>query len=148
VGKARFRRLISAPIAIAVLAVGLLAAAPAARAETWVSYPTLLQEVRGGDLVRAIINPARRDIEIKFRNLSEWHAYFPASAQRELQHVLDARHVRVLFVPRNRAALARHTAVHHHLRYIAAAVLAACLLVSGAILLLRRRGARRAFRPD
>ena len=147
-GAARFRRLISAPVAACVLAGGVLVAAPAARAETWVSFPTLLHEVRSGDLIRAIINPARRDIEIKFRTLSEWHAYYPARAQRELQHLLDARHIRVLFVPRHRAARTEHTAVHHHLRYIAAAALAACLLAAGAIVLLRRRRARRALQPD
>lgn len=145
---ARFRRFISAPLAAGALAACLLAAAPAARAETWVSFPTLLHEVRSGDLIRAIINPARHDIEIKFRNLSEWHAYYPAGEQSELQRLLDARHVRVLFVPRHRAAQAKHTIVHHHLRYIAAAVLGACLLAAGAILLLRRRRARRASRGD
>src|SRR6202030_2612253 len=93
VSAARFRRFISAPLAAGALAACLLAAAPAARAETWVSFPTLLHEVRSGDLIRAIINPARHDIEIKFRNLSEWHAYYPAGEQSELQRLLDARHV-------------------------------------------------------
>jgi hypothetical protein len=131
-------------VAIAgLLVAGLLALPARASAETWVSFPALLHQVRTGDLIRAIINPARSDIEIKFRNLSEWHAYYPPGEQRELQHLLRARHVRTLFVPRHHHAAARaRPAVHHHLRYIAAGVLAALLLAAGALLLLRRRSAR------
>lgn len=124
-----------------LLAVGLLSLPASAHAETWVSFPALLHQVRTGPLIRAIINPARGDIEIKFRNLSEWHAYYPPGAQRELQRLLHARHVRVLFVPHHRAAH-RHVSVHHRLRYIAAGVLAVCLLAALALLLLRRRSAR------
>jgi hypothetical protein len=128
----------------AVLLAALLAAPASARAETWVSFPALLHQVRTGPLIRAIINPARGDIEIKFRDLSEWHAYYPPGAQRELQRLLRARHVRVLFVPRHPAGARTHATAHHRLRYIAAGILAACLLAAGAALLLRRRSARRA----
>jgi hypothetical protein len=65
-----------------------------------VSYERLLAQVRSGPLIRAIINPARSDAEIKFRNLDEWHAFYPRGAQPTLQRILRERHVRVLFVPR------------------------------------------------
>jgi hypothetical protein len=125
-------------IAAATLTAALALAAPA-QAETWVSFPALLAQVRSGDLIRAIINPARHDIEIKFRNLEEWHAYYPPGEQPELQRVLRARRVRTLFVPRHGPAKARRATVHHHLRYIAAGVLAGCVLAAGALLLVRRR---------
>ncbi|HEX4563281.1 MAG TPA: hypothetical protein VH115_02400 [Solirubrobacteraceae bacterium] len=126
-----------------MVVAGLLALPAHASAETWVSFPALLHQVRTGDLIRAIINPARRDIEIKFRNLFEWHAYYPPGEQRELQRLLHARHVRTLFVPRRHHAAARaHPAVHHHLRYIAAGVLAALVLAGGGFLIVRRRSPR------
>jgi hypothetical protein len=123
----------------AVTLLGALALPASARSETWVSFPALLQQLRTGEVIRAIINPARGDAEIKFRNLSEWHAYYPRGKQRELQRLLAARHIRVLFVPRRRAHPARHAAVHHHVRYIVAGVLAACAIAAGVFLLLRRR---------
>jgi len=106
----------------------------------WVSYPVLLAQVRSGPLIRAIINAWRRDVEIKFRNLNEWHAVYPAGAQPELQRLLRARHIRLLFVPRPRAKAPRPATVHHHLRYIAAgaiAILAALALLM--VLYTRRR---------
>jgi len=118
--------------------LGVLVMASPACATTWVSFPALLAQVKSGPLIRAIINPARGDVEIKFRNLSEWHAFYPPAEQAELQRLLDARHIRVLFVPRHRAA-AKPAAAHHHLRYIAAAALAACVLGGGTAYLLRRR---------
>jgi hypothetical protein len=125
------------PAVIVLLAV--LAASSPASAATWVSYPALLEQVRSGPLIRAIINPARGDVEIKFANLSEWHAFYPRADQLKLQRLLDARHIRVLFVPRHQPAAAKPAAVHHHLRYIAAAVIAACTLSAGAYLVWRRR---------
>jgi len=116
-------------------------------ATTWVSYQKLLQQVRSGPLIRAIINPARADVEIKFRNLLEWHAVYPPGAQDTLQRLLHARHVRVLFVPRHPARASRPTAVHHHLRYIAAGVLALFTLLGVGALVYRRRGQRAAADP-
>jgi hypothetical protein len=116
-----------------------LAAPASAAAETWVSYPALLQQVRHGDLIRAIINPQRADVEIKFRNLSEWHAFYPRGAQSTLQRLLHARHVRLKFVPRHHAGAKHRAPVHHHLRYIAAGVLAALLLAGATLLVVRRR---------
>ena len=111
-----------------------------AAAATWVSYPVLLRQVRSGPLIRAIINPARGDVEIKFRDLDEWHAYYPANAQPALQRLLHARHIRVLYVPRHPARASRLATVHHHLRYIAAGVIGAlALLTAGALFYLRRR---------
>jgi hypothetical protein len=109
-------------------------------AATWVSYPALLTQVRSGPLIRAIINPARGDVEIKFRDLSEWHAFYPANARPALQRLLYARHIRVLFVPRHPAKTSRPATVHHHLRYIAAGVIGVlAVLTAGAFLYLRRR---------
>src|SRR5664280_2877067 len=71
---------------------------------TWVSYPVLLAQVRSGPLIRAIINPSRGDVEIKFRNLEAWHAFYPAGAQAGLQRLLRARHIRLLFVARHSTA--------------------------------------------
>jgi len=112
-------------------------------AATQVSYPELLREVRSGPLIRAVINPTRGDIEIKFRNLSEWEAFYPAGARPTLQRLLHARHIRVIFASRHRAGARAAAArpVHHHLRYIAAAVLGALLLLGGGVLLYRRRSA-------
>jgi hypothetical protein len=126
---------------VALLLLCALAAPPAASAETWVSYPKLLEQVRHGDLIRAIINPQRGDVEIKFRNLDEWHAYYPRAAQRELQRLIDARHVRLIFVRRHHPAVKHPSPVHHHLRYIAAGILAAGLLAGAAFLIWRRRAA-------
>jgi hypothetical protein len=128
-----------------LLLSGLLALPASAQAypETWVSYPALLAQVRHGDLIRVIINPLRADVEIKFRNLEEWHAYYPRAEQRELQRLVDARHVPLKFVRTHRPRIARtHATVHHHLRYIAAGVLAALVLAGGGFLLLRHRSSR------
>jgi len=128
-----------------LVVTGVLGLSPAtAAAATWVSYPALYAQVRSGPLIRAIINPTRGDVEIKFRNLDEWHAYYPAGAESTLLGVLHARHVRVLFVPRPRPAAAKPASVHHRLRYIAAAALAALVLLgAGVIMYRRRRGAPR-----
>ena len=110
---------------------------------TWVSYQKLLEQVRSGPLIRAIINPARGDAEIKFRDLLERHAFYPAGAQPTLLRLLHARHVRVLFVPRRSATPSKPATVHHHLRYIAAGVIGA-LAVFGLVLFLYRRRHERA----
>jgi hypothetical protein len=128
----------SASIVALVLA---LAASAAAYPETWVSFPSLLHQLRTGAIVRVIINPARSDIEIKFRNLDEWHAYYPPADRRELERLTESRHIHLIVVPRHRAR-ATHAAVHHHLRYILAAILGA-LLVAGAAVALVRRARRR-----
>ena len=111
---------------LVIAAATALAAMPTqAPAATWVSYPALLAQVRSGPLIRAIINPARGDVEIKFRDLSEWHAFYPAGAQPALQKLLYARHIRVLFVPRHPQRASKPATVHHHLRYIAVGVIGA-----------------------
>jgi hypothetical protein len=118
--------------ALALAPVGALAATP-------VSYPQLLHQIRSGPVIRAIINRRRGDIEIKFRDLSEWEAFYPRAAQPSLQRLLRQRHIRVLFASRPRAAHARPAAVHHHLRYIAAAVIGALALIGAAVYLYSRR---------
>jgi hypothetical protein len=118
-----------------------------ALAATWVSYPVLLAQVRSGPLIRAIINPGRGDVEIKFRDLSEWHAFYPAGEQPTLQRLLYARHIRVLFVPRHQASKARPATVHHHLRYIAAGVIGAAAAIGAGFLLYRRRHGAGPSRP-
>ena len=129
---------------LVIILVGTLCVgATPAGAETWVSYPVLLHQVRSGPLIRAIINPVRGDVEIKFRDLSEWHAFYPASAQPALQRLLFARHVRVLFVRRHQARAPKPATVHHHLRYIAAGVLGAMALIAAAVFAYSRRGGRR-----
>jgi hypothetical protein len=128
------------PVALAIMLALMLAAPRApALAATQVSYPELLREIRSGPLIRAVINPARGDIEIKFRNLSEWEAFYPAGAQPSLQRLLRARHIHVIFASRHRALAVPARTVHHHLRYIAAAVLGALLLLGAGALVYRRR---------
>jgi|GEM_PF-6717056 len=118
-------------LAIALLAVLGWAAAPSLAA-TQVGYPVLLREIKSGPLIRAVINRARGDIEIKFANLSEWEAFYPPGAQPRLQRLLHARHIRVIFASRPATSKAKPKAVHHRLRYIAAGVLGA-LAVLGAV---------------
>jgi hypothetical protein len=126
-----------------VAVLGVLGLMPThAAAATWVSYPALLAQVRSGPLIRAIINPARGDVEIKFRDLSEWHAYYPAGAQPTLQRLLHARHIRVLYVPRHPARQPAPATVHHHLRYIAAGVIGVLALLAAGAFLRSRRGRR------
>ena len=121
-------------------AVGALGATPAqAYPETWVSYPKLLAQVKSGPLIRAIINPLRGDVEIKFRNLDEWHAYYPAGAQPALARLLYARHIRVIFVSRHPKRASKPATVHHHLRYIAAGVIGALAVLGAGAFLYRRR---------
>jgi hypothetical protein len=128
------------PVALAIMLAVMLGPPPApALAATQVSYPELLREVRSGPLIRAVINRARGDIEIKFRDLSEWEAFYPAGAQPSLQRLLHARHIHVIFASRHRARAAPARPVHHHLRYIAAAVLGALLLLGAGALVYRRR---------
>ena len=115
--------------------------ATAAGAETWVSYPVLLKQVRSGPLIRAIINPVRGDVEIKFRDLSEWHAFYPANAQPALQRLLFARHIRVLFVKRHHPQVTKPATVHHHLRYIAAGVIVALAVIAAGAFIYSRRNA-------
>ena len=138
------RRSLAAALAVFLLVVPGALAYP----QTWVSYPKLLAQVRSGPLIRAIINPQRKDVEIKFTNLDEWHAYYPAGAQPELQRLLHARHVRIIFVRRSRASAATAVSrpVHHKLRYIAAGILAAAVVLGGGLVLWRRR--RPAARPS
>jgi hypothetical protein len=132
------------PALVIALLAGLALAPARALAATPVGYPQLLQQVRSGPLIRAIINRTRGDIEIKFRDLSEWEAFYPRGAQPMLQRLLHERHIRVLFASRPRGARARGAAVYHHLRYIAAAVLAALALIGAAAFLYsRRRGSAR-----
>jgi hypothetical protein len=130
-------------VVLALTLAVMLAQPPApALAATPVSYPELLREIRSGPLIRAVINRPRGDIEIKFRNLSEWEAFYPAGARPSLQRVLHARHIRVIFASRHRAHTASAPPVHHHLRYIAAGVLGALLVLgAGAFVYRRRRSA-------
>jgi hypothetical protein len=123
--------------------VGALGPAPTpAIAATWVSYSALLDQVKSGPVIRAIINRERGDVEIKFRDLSEWEAFFPAGAQATLQRLLHARHIRVLFASRPAAIRSKPATVHHRLRYIAAGVVVALAVIgSGAFLYTRRRRA-------
>jgi ATP-dependent Zn protease len=123
-------------IAFAFVALAMPAPAQAAKQ---VSYPELLQQVKSGPLIRAVINRKRGAIEIKFRDLSEWEAFYPPGAQHELQRILHARHVRVIFASRHKAKAQPHS-VHHHLRYIAAGILGALALIgAGWFLIVRRR---------
>jgi len=127
------------PLALAVVLGLLVAASAGAYPETWVSYTRLLAQARSGPLIRAIINPQRKDVEIKFTNLDEWHAYYPPGAQARLQRLFDARHIRLLFVRAHETAARRPVVVHHHLRYIAGGVAAALIVCAGAFALWRRR---------
>jgi hypothetical protein len=130
-----------ATLIIALLLALAVSAAPAAAA-TWVSYPALLEQVRSGSLTRAVINRGPAHVEIKFRDLSEWEATYPRSQQPQLQRLLQARHIQVIFATPPRARHATPATVHHTLRYVAAGVLVA-LLLSGAAIYLhyrRRRG--------
>src|SRR5438270_177265 len=110
-------------VPLIVLVCLLLAAAVPAHAAQQVSYPTLLQQIKSGPLIRAVINRKRSAIEIKFRDLSEWEAFYPPGAQPMLQRLLHERHIRVIFASRHHATHAKPRAVHHHLRYIAAGIL-------------------------
>jgi LPXTG-motif cell wall-anchored protein len=110
-----------------------------ARAATPASYRQVLRQIRTGPVIRAIINRPRGDIEIKFRDLSEWESSYPRSAQPMLQRLLHRRHIRVLFAARPRSSTVHRAAAHHHLRYIAAAVLGLLLIGAGGYVLSRRR---------
>src|SRR5207245_4542688 len=127
---------------IGIVAAAALLAAPSAPAARWVSYQTLLQQVRSGALIRAVINRERQDIEIKFRDRSEWEAYYPQGAQPQLQRILRERHIRVIFASHRRPKA--KGPVHHHLRYIAAGALGALALIGAALLLYTRRQRRQA----
>ena len=129
-------------LSISIVAAAALLAAPSAPAARWVSYQTLLRQVRSGALIRAVINRERQDIEIKFRDLSEWEAYYPEGAQPQLQRILRERHIRVIFASHRRPKA--KGPVHHHLRYIAAGALGALALIGAALLLYTRRQRRQA----
>jgi hypothetical protein len=128
---------------VLTIACVCIALAPPAQAHAarQVSYPVLLQQVKSGPLIRAIINRRRGDIEIKFRDLSEWEAFYPPGAQPLLQRLLHERHVRVIFAS-SRRARGKPKAVHHHLRYIAAGIVGAVALAALAWAIVRRRRAR------
>jgi hypothetical protein len=106
--------------------------------QVWVSYPRLLAQARTGPVIRAIINPQRADVELRFHNLLEWHAFYPRAAQPALQRLLRERHIRTLFVAHHQPARPAR-AVHHRLRYIALGVLVAAVAIAGGLLLYRRR---------
>lgn len=127
---------------LALVLVALLAPvlAPAgAAAATPVSYQQLLHQIDSGPVIRAIINRTRGDIEIKFRDLSEWESTYPRTAQPMLQRLLHLRHIRVLFATRPHAVPPRAAAAHPRLRYIAAAAIGACALIGAAAYLYARR---------
>jgi len=132
--RARVRRAL-----LACGACALLVCAPDARAAQQVSYPQLLEQVRSGPLIRAVINRRGHDVEIKFRDSTEWRAFYPPGAQPELQRLLHERHIRVIFAAPPRTHRGTRAAVHHHLRYIAAAALAALVLAATGWWMLRRR---------
>lgn len=133
-------------VLLAALAVLAPVLAPgAAAAATPVSYQQLLDQIRSGPVIRAIINRPRGDIEIRFKDLLEWESPYPRSAQPMLQRLLHERHIRVLFVAGPHPARSSSTPAHHHLRYIAAAVVAVLLLIAAAAYLRLRR--RRAASP-
>ena len=140
-----------AVLALAVLlASAAVSPAPPARAatvtvgETWVPYPRLLAQLRDGPLIRVIINPARTDVEIKFRNLDEWHAYYPAGAEPELQRLVQARHIHVIYVPRPKVAVATQAkaSAGHPLRWALGGLALAAVLAGAAVLVLRTRRRR------
>jgi ATP-dependent Zn protease len=130
---------------IALVCLALASPTPAQAAKQ-VSYPALLAQVKSGPLIRAIINRKRSAIEIKFRDLSEWEAFYPAGAQPQLQRLLHRRHIRVIFASRHRAKAAPRS-VHHHLRYVAAGLLGALALI-GAVWAIAHRRRRRAAGAD
>ena len=76
------------PALVIALLAGFALAPASALAATPVGYPELLEQVRSGPLIRAIINRTSADIEIKFRDLSEWEAFYPRGAQPMLQRIL------------------------------------------------------------
>src|SRR5690348_6820963 len=100
-------------IVIAMLAA-VLAAPASAHAAKQVSYPEVLAQVEHGPLIRAVINRRLSHIEIKFRDLSEWEAVYPAGAQPRLQSLLRERHIRVIFASTHHPK-SKPKAVHHHL---------------------------------
>jgi hypothetical protein len=114
--------------------------------QVWVSYPRLLAQARSGPVIRAIINPQRADVELRFRNLLEWHAYYPRAAQPALQRLLRERHIHTLFVARHQPARSAR-ATHHRLRYIALGLAVAALALALAGVLLRRRRTRSGAGP-
>lgn len=118
-------------------------AAAVGYATTWVPYPTLLDAIRSRPLTRAIINPARKDVEIKFRDGLEWHAFYLPGAQGTLQRMFDTRHVRLLFVPAHPQRSAK-PAAPHTLRLIAAGFVGLIAILAAGVLLYRRRHARAA----
>ncbi|HYM45248.1 MAG TPA: hypothetical protein VES65_03695 [Solirubrobacteraceae bacterium] len=125
---------------LVITLVGSIVLAPApAVAATPVSYSALLTQIESGPVIRAVINRGRGDVEIKFRDLSEWEAFYPAGAQPTLQRLLHARHIRVLFASRHAAIRSKSTIVHHHLRYIAAGVIGALAVIGGGAFLYSRR---------
>ena len=128
-------------VVIALVGVLGMKAAPSAAA-TAVSYSALLSEVRSGPVIRAVINPRRADVEIKFRDLSEWESPLPAGAQPGLQRLLHERHIRVLFASQRVASKQRPGVVHHHLRYIAAGAIGAAALIGGGAFVFARRRRR------
>ena len=131
-------------LVIALLGAFAVAASPAIGARP-ATYAEVLKQISSGPVIRAIINRTRGDIEIKFRDLSEWEAFYPPGAQPRLQRLLRERHIRTLFAARPRPAHRKAGPVHHHLRYIAAGV-AGVLAVIGLILYVYSRG-RPASRP-
>jgi hypothetical protein len=118
-----------------LLALGI--PATPALAVTWVSYPKLLEQIRSGPVIRAVINRGPAHVEIKFRDLSEWEATYPRSEQPRLLRLLHARHIQVIFATPPRARHAKPV-THHHLRYIIGGSLAALALIGGAFYLLGR----------
>jgi hypothetical protein len=121
-------------------ACAVLALPAQAHAAQQVSYPAVLQQVKSGPLIRAVLNRRLRHIEIKFRNLAEWEASYPAGDQPLLQRLLRERHIRVIFASSHKRTH-RAAAVHHHLRYIAAGAAGALALLAIVWALLRRRRA-------
>jgi hypothetical protein len=133
---------------LVIALLGALAVAPSpATAARPASYAEVLKQIKSGPVIRAIINRTRGDIEIKFRDLSEWEAFYPQGAQPELQRLLRARHIRTLFATPPHTAHRKPGPVHHHLRYIAAAVLGV-LAVIGVILYVYSRGRPGPRPPD
>lgn len=123
----------------------MLACAPVAQAATWVSYPTILHQLRTGPLIRVIVNRPLDHVEIKFANLDEWEAVYPPTAEATVQRLTERRHIHLIFASKRPGpGAARPAAVHHKVRYVTSAVLLALLATGAAWWWLAQRRRRSA----
>jgi len=125
-----------------LLALGLLAACPAARAGAQEvvhyqheSFPTFEAQLNAGQIETATFNKKAHTLHLRLTDGRHVLVSYPSHEEPQLAAKLEAKGVAVHVEKKKKAT----KAVHHKLRYIAGGILIVVIIVVLAVLLIDRR---------